>query len=110
MRFRSTVSAGALTTALLAGTGPAFADFWSDAGAQFEGVTLRGVTESTPPSNYISDVLAKEFEEKTGIKVEIETTSWDQMYDKAIKDMEAGTGIYDMVLYRAGHHLRLSFP
>ena len=97
MRFRSTVSAGALTIALLAGTGPAFADFWSDAGAQFEGVTLRGVTESTPPSSYISDVLAKEFEEKTGIKVEIETTSWDQMYDKAIKDMEAGTGIYDMV-------------
>ncbi len=76
---------------------PAYADFWSDAGAKFEGVTLHGVTESTPPSNYIKDVLAPEFEEKTGIKVEIETTSWDQMYDKAIKDMEAGTGIYDMV-------------
>ena len=55
------------------------------------------MTESTPPSNYIKDVLAPEFEKKTGIKVEIETTSWDQMYDKAIKDMEAKTGIYDMV-------------
>ena len=78
-------------------TVPARADFWSDAGAKFKGVTLHGVTESTPPSNYIKDVLAPEFEKATGIKVEIETTSWDQMYDKAIKDMEAGTGIYDMV-------------
>ena len=83
----------ALTTVAL----PAFADFWSDAGAKYQGVVLHGVTESTPPSNFIKDVLAKQFEEKTGIKVEIETTSWDQMYDKAIKDMEAGTGIYDMV-------------
>ena len=74
-----------------------WADFWSDAGAKFQGVTLHGVTESTPPSNYIKDVLAPEFEKETGIKVEIETTSWDQMYDKAIKDMEASTGIYDMV-------------
>lgn len=72
-------------------------DWWRTAGAQFEGVTIRGVTESTPPSSFISDVLAPKFEELTGIQVEVETTSWDQMYDKAIKDMEAGTGIYDMV-------------
>ena len=31
------------------------------------------------------------------IEVEFETTSWDEMYDKEIKDMEAGTGIYDFV-------------
>ena len=55
------------------------------------------MTENTPPSNYIKNVLGPELEKKTGIKVEIETTSWDQMYDKAIKDMEAKTGIYDMV-------------
>ncbi|MCC7319691.1 MAG: extracellular solute-binding protein [Rubellimicrobium sp.] len=72
-------------------------DFYRTAGAAFEGVTLHGVTESTPPSNYIREVLAPRFEELTGIAVDIETTSWDQMYDKAIKDMEAGTGIYDMV-------------
>lgn len=97
MSFLSRVSAVALTVGLVVGALPARADFWSDAGAKFQGVTLHGVTESTPPSNYIKDVLAPEFEQKTGIKVEIETTSWDQMYDKAIKDMEAGTGIYDMV-------------
>lgn len=97
MKHELRVGASALVLGLMAGTAPAWADFWSDAGAKFKGVTLHGVTESTPPSNYIKDVLAPDFEKKTGIKVEIETTSWDQMYDKAIKDMEAQTGIYDMV-------------
>ncbi|MCA9886704.1 MAG: extracellular solute-binding protein, partial [Anaerolineae bacterium] len=71
--------------------------WWAEAAAPYQGVTIRGISESTPPSKYVSDVLAKEFEEKTGIKVEFEVTSWDQMYDKAIKDMEANTGIYDFV-------------
>ncbi|KAA1180151.1 extracellular solute-binding protein [Rhizobium tropici] len=97
MRYAMKAGAIALTLSLAAAASPARADFWSDAGAKFKGVTLHGVTESTPPSNFIKDVLAPEFEKKTGIKVEIETTSWDQMYDKAIKDMEAGTGIYDVV-------------
>ncbi len=97
------ISASALALSLMAGA--AFAqeltikdeDWWKNAGQKFSGVTLRGVTESTPPSNFIADVLAPKFEELTGIRVDVETTSWDQMYDKAIKDMEAGTGIYDMV-------------
>ena len=96
--MHSMLARTALATTLLAATSlSAQADYWADAAEPFKGTTIRGVTEATPPSNYISDVLAKEFEEKTGITVEIETTSWDQMYDKAIKDMEAGTGIYDMV-------------
>jgi multiple sugar transport system substrate-binding protein len=72
-------------------------DFWTEAAKPYEGVTIRGVSESTPPSAYVQDVLAKEFEGQTGIKVEFEITAWDQMYDKAIKDMEANTGIYDFV-------------
>jgi multiple sugar transport system substrate-binding protein len=87
----------ALALALSTVALPAFADFWSEQGAKYQGVVLHGVTESSPPSVFIKDVLAPQFEAATGIKVEIETTSWDQMYDKAIKDMEAGTGIYDMV-------------
>jgi len=71
--------------------------FWAEAAKPYEGVTIRGVSESTPPSNYVADVLAAQFEEETGITVEFETTSWDSMYDKAIKDMEANTGIYDFV-------------
>jgi multiple sugar transport system substrate-binding protein len=94
---KSGIGIAALAIGVLTSVIPARADFWSDAGAKYKGVVLHGVTESTPPSNYIKDVLAPEFEKKTGIKVQIETTSWDQMYDKAIKDMEAKTGIYDMV-------------
>ncbi len=71
--------------------------WWAKAAEPYAGVTIRGISESTPPSKYVSDVLAKQFEEETGIKVEFEVTSWDQMYDKAIKDMEAATGIYDFV-------------
>jgi multiple sugar transport system substrate-binding protein len=73
------------------------ASWWAKAAEPYKCAVIRGVSESTPPSKYVSEVLAKQFEEETGIKVEFEVTSWDQMYDKAIKDMEAGTGIYDFV-------------
>lgn len=73
------------------------ATWWQEAAAPYEGVTIRGISESTPPSRYVSDVLAPMFTEATGINVEFEVTSWDQMYDKAIKDMQANTGIYDFV-------------
>jgi multiple sugar transport system substrate-binding protein len=72
-------------------------DWFRQAAAPYAGVTIKGVSESTPPSNYAADVLAPQFEALTGIKVEFETTSWDLMYDKAIKDMQAGSGIYDFV-------------
>ena len=91
---------GASVLALTVAASASFAqdaDWWKKAAEPYQGVTLRGVTESSPPSNYIREVLAPQFEELTGIRVDVETTSWDQMFDKAIKDMEAGTGIYDMV-------------
>lgn len=87
----------ATSAIVLALPAAARADFWSDAGARLQGVTIRGVSESTPPSNYVKDVLIPEFTAATGIVVEYETTSWDQMFDKAIKDMEASSGIYDFV-------------
>ncbi len=96
MQRRSIAWLAGLGSLLLAGTASA-AGFWTDAAKPYAGTTIRGVSESTPPSNFVKDVLAPQFEEQTGIKVEFETTSWDQMYDKAIKDMEANTGIYDFV-------------
>src|SRR5689334_23086469 len=89
----------AFASVLLAGSSLAYADtnFWAEAGKPFARSTIRGVSESTPPSNYVKDVIAPQFTKDTGIKVEFETTSWDQMYDKAIKDMEAKTGLYDFV-------------
>ena len=71
--------------------------WWAKAAEPYQGVTIKGISESTPPSKFAADVVAKAFTEETGINVEFETTSWDQMYDKAIKDMEAGIGIYDFV-------------
>jgi multiple sugar transport system substrate-binding protein len=72
-------------------------EFWAEAAKPYAGVTIRGISESTPPSKYAAEVLAPAFEKETGIKVEFEVTSWDQMYDKPIKDMEANTGIYDFI-------------
>ena len=99
MKFSRITLAATAAAALLSFGSGAFAqtDFWATAGKPYAGATIRGVSESTPPSNYVKDVLAPKFTEATGINVEFETTSWDQMYDKAIKDMEAGTGIYDFV-------------
>ncbi len=94
------ITLAVLLAVLLSGfsfTAQAQDDWWKTAAAPYAGVTIKGVSESTPPSNYAKDVLAPQFEELTGIKVEFETTSWDQMYDKAIKDMQAGSGIYDFV-------------
>ena len=71
--------------------------WWKKAGAPFKGTVIQGVAENTPPGQFAGEVLAKEFESLTGIKVRLENTSWDQMYDKAIKDMEANSGIYDFV-------------
>jgi len=71
--------------------------WWAKAAMPYKGVTIRGISESTPPSKYVKEVLVPLFEKETGIKVMFETTSWDQMYDKSIKDMDSNTGIYDFV-------------
>ncbi|MDH3674162.1 MAG: extracellular solute-binding protein [Anaerolineae bacterium] len=72
-------------------------DWFAQAAQPYAGTVIRGISESTPPSNYAAEVLAPAFEEETGIEVEFETTSWDQMYAKPIQDMEANTGIYDFI-------------
>lgn len=101
--IRKIIGATAIAFALTASTALAQQvpvenpDWWKAAAQPFQGVTLHGVTENTPASSYIKDVLAPEFSKLTGINVEVETTSSDQAYDKSIKDMTAGTGIYDMV-------------
>ena len=85
--LRLSASALAITVAGTAAVADGHAAFWQEAAAPYQGVTIRGVTESSPPSQYIREVLAPEFEELTGIRVDIETTSWDQMYDKGLKDL-----------------------
>ncbi|MEM1628872.1 MAG: extracellular solute-binding protein [Desulfurococcaceae archaeon] len=60
------------------------------------GLTIRMVTESTPTSLFIRDVLAKEFERITGITVIVEAVSWDEMYRKSVATLTARTTDYDL--------------
>ena len=89
-----------VAVALLCMAIPAYAatpEWWKKAAALYKGVTIRGVSESTPPSKAVRDYAARSFEELTGIKVEFEVTSWDEMYTKSINDISRGTGIYDFI-------------
>ncbi len=72
-------------------------EWWKKAAAPYKGVTIRGVSESTPPSKAIIEHAVPLFEALTGINVEFEVTSWDEMYTKSIADLSRGTGIYDFV-------------
>lgn len=72
-------------------------DFLAKAALPYQGVTIHGISENTPASTYMRDVLAPAFEKETGIKVDLQVTTYDQMYQLPIQDMEAGTGVYDFI-------------
>lgn len=72
-------------------------NFLAEAAKPYRNVTIHGISENTPASTYVRDVLAPAFEKETGIKVDLKVTTYDQMYHLPIKDMEAGTGIYDFI-------------
>ena len=74
--------------------------WWKKAGAPYKGTVIQGVAENTPPGQFAGEVLAKDFEKLTGIKVRLENTSWDQMFDKAIKDMEANRLNIDYIILK----------
>lgn len=78
-------------------------EWWATAAEPYKGVTIRGISESTPPSKYAAQVLAPKFTELTGINVEFETTSWDEMFNKPVQDMEANTHIYDFLYIEQDH-------
>jgi multiple sugar transport system substrate-binding protein len=71
-------------------------DWWKKVAEPYKGTVLHGVTESTPPSKYIIEKAIPEFEQLTGIKVEIEATSWDEMYNKEVQALLAGSSEYDL--------------
>ncbi len=72
-------------------------EWWKQAAGLYKGITIRGVSESTAPSMAVRDYTKAAFEKLTGIKVEFELTSWDEMYTKSINDVSRGTGIYDFI-------------
>jgi multiple sugar transport system substrate-binding protein len=63
----------------------------------YQGTVIRGISENTPASVYIKEVLAPAFEQETGIRVDMAVTTYDEMYTLPIQDMETGTGIYDFI-------------
>ena len=66
-----------------------------DVGRQFAGTTIRYTSEATPPTNVASE-LKSEFEELTGISVEIEIVPLEQVLQKATLDAQGQLGTYDL--------------
>ncbi|MCB9942876.1 MAG: extracellular solute-binding protein [Geminicoccaceae bacterium] len=66
-----------------------------DVGRQFAGTTIRYTSEATPPTNVASE-LKSEFEEATGINVEIEIVPLEQVLQKATLDAQGQLGTYDL--------------
>ncbi|RME61880.1 MAG: extracellular solute-binding protein, partial [Caldilineae bacterium] len=69
------------------------ASVWADIARPYQGVVLRGITENSPPSLYIRDVLAPAFTAETGIQINLEIGPLP-VIEQAIA---AGDGSYDFV-------------
>ena len=70
--------------------------FLKEVGGQFAGTTLRIVSESTPPSRAISQIMQEEFIPLTGINVEWEQLPLDQVLAKISQDTAGGLGANDI--------------
>ncbi|MFD6055663.1 ABC transporter substrate-binding protein [Agromyces sp. NPDC060279] len=51
------------------------------------------------PQEGAGKILAEQYEEETGVKVEIEVVPYDQIQTKAILDAQSGTNHYDAIQY-----------
>lgn len=67
--------------------------FFAEAAKPYRGTVLRGISEDTPPSHYVRDVLAPAFEQETGIKVKLEISD-NPRIEQVI---ESGGESYDYV-------------
>ncbi len=70
--------------------------FLKEVGGQFAGTTIRVVSESTPPSRAISEIMQQEFIPLTGINVEWEQLPLDQVLAKISQDTAGGLGANDI--------------
>jgi multiple sugar transport system substrate-binding protein len=66
-----------------------------DVGQAYAGTTIRYTSEATPPTVVASE-LKSEFEEATGINVEIEIVPLEQVLQKATLDAQGQLGTYDL--------------
>ncbi|MGC1427423.1 MAG: extracellular solute-binding protein [Albidovulum sp.] len=86
---------GFLGTPAAASTPDDVANFLREAGKPFAGTTIRYTSEATPPTVVVNQ-LKGEFEELTGIKVEIEIVPLEQVLAKATQDVQGQLGTYDL--------------
>lgn len=63
----------------------------------YKGITIRGISEETPPSIYIQEVLIPEFEAETGISVDLQLAPYTDVYEHSIAAMQTGSSEYDFV-------------
>jgi multiple sugar transport system substrate-binding protein len=78
-----------------AATSDDVANFLREAGKPFAGTTIRYTSEATPPTVVVNQ-LKGEFEELTGIKVEIEIVPLEQVLAKLTQDVQGQLGTYDL--------------
>ncbi len=70
--------------------------FLKEIGRAFPNTALRVISEDTPPSRAISQMLKEEFTSLTGIQVEWELLPLDRVLAKAVADTARKTGIHDI--------------
>lgn len=87
-----------------------------DAAMSFRGMTIRVVSERIDTHWYEANVLAKAFEDITGVKVVHEITAEDDVVKKLTAQIETDTSIYDAYIsdsdligthFRSGHVVAL---
>jgi len=70
--------------------------WWAKVAEPYRGTTLLMVGEQLAPLEALAEI-APEFEEMTGINVEIEFLSEEEVFEKTMMDMVSGAGIYSMI-------------
>ncbi|WP_173933839.1 extracellular solute-binding protein [Chelativorans sp. Marseille-P2723] len=96
--FRAlSMTAAFATAALLIQTAAGNAWSLEEAAAPYKGVTIRTIGEALPPLEAMS-ALAPEFEERTGIKVEIEMYEHSEAVSKVMLDLNSRRGRYDFII------------
>jgi len=61
---------------------------------KYAGTVLTCIHESSQPSMTMAKYIG-DFEEATGIKINMELTKWDEVFKKTSLDLAGGTGTYD---------------
>jgi len=71
------------------------AKWLQEVGSRYRGTKIRFTSEATPPTVVLNQIK-KEFTDPTGIEVEIEIVSLEQVLSKATQDVQGRLGAYDL--------------